>query len=160
MPTDYADPHIALCRSEHATPRVTPCVDCGSPWDGEVSREGDGPVCLACHIRDVMDWSEFGVDAGELTGFTPAGVVVARILHAKEGEADGGVVNFARYMAAHLDPTNPILARPPSPAGWYWTGTTDERGKWRKAGPYPTRGTALRACCEAFAAGAYRHEAF
>jgi hypothetical protein len=47
-------------------------------------------------------------------------------------------------------------AQPPlSPAGWYWQGTTEERGIWRKGGPYPSAVSARDACIAAFARGAY-----
>jgi hypothetical protein len=57
------------------------------------------------------------------TGQDLAGVTVARIRWAKEGEAEGGLGLLVRHMRANL---NPNVA----PEGWYWSATIEQRGVW------------------------------
>jgi hypothetical protein len=148
------DNHLALARSESRETRLT-CGTCGGPAEGEYS-DADGHVCNTCIARDALeliaDW-----DPGSDRFLTrSAGVTVGRVDYAEEGEADGGVLALARFMAGALAPH---AEQPPlSPAGWCWQGTVEERGRWAKGGPFATREAARAACIAAFAAGAYLRE--
>lgn len=145
------DPHARLARSETAA-TVTPCADCARPWQGNVTVDG-APVCDQCHAAALLEWYDWDSD-GDLTGVTPAGITVARVSHAKEGEAEGGLYALCRLMAGALHPD--VALPPPSPAGWYWVGTPDEPGRWTSAaGPFATAEEARDAAAHAFAHGAY-----
>ena len=149
------DPHLALCHAEHATTTGPPCVDCGRPSECNVSTD-DGPVCDACHAADTLEWYT-DPDTGYLDAITWGGVTVGYVKYADDGEAEGGLAALARFMVGALHPevTLPDL----SPAGWYWHGTVDERGKWtRPDGPYPSSDAARDAARDAFARGKYLTE--
>lgn len=149
------DPHLSLCHSEHAASPVTPCVDCGRPWQGNVSTDA-GPICDGCHAAALLEWNEYTDDDGHpaMEGCTWWGVTVARVRHADPGEAEGGLGALVRFMAGAFHPEIP---QPPlSPAGFYWQGTTEKPGEWtRPAGPFPTAVAARDAAVAAFARGAY-----
>ena len=69
---------------------------------------------------------------------------------------DEGTGRFTGFAGAITVGLRPDIAQPPlSPAGWWWQGTTEERGRWRKDGPYPTAEAARDAADAAFAVGAY-----
>lgn len=75
-------------------------------------------------------------------------VTLAHVRYAEEGEAEGGLGAFVRFMAGALRPNvkQPDL----SPAGWYWQGTVESRGVWcSPQGPFKSaeeaRGEADRA---------------
>lgn len=93
---------------------------------------------------------------GRFTGLRDGYLTVARVDYAEEGEAEGGLAALARFMVGALRPD--AEQAPLSPAGWWWQGTTEERGRWRKGGPFATPEEARDACTAAFVAGAYLRE--
>lgn len=158
----YSDPHLALAASEHTSGPPLTCCECGQPAQGNIGTD-TGEMCDACHVAYMIEWGDPDAEqGGRVTGYTPrdcdecpraSGITIAYLDYAEEGEAEGGLVALARFMVAAF---RPDVQQPPlSPAGYYWQGTTDKPGEWRKGGPFPTREAAQQACIEAFARGTY-----
>jgi len=162
MHRTYNDPYLALAASEHATGRGLICCECGRPAQGNIGTDA-GEVCDACHVAYMIEWGEPDEErGGRVTGYTPrecaecpraGSITIAHLDYAEEGEAEGGLAALARFMVGALRPDAALS--PLAPAGYYWQGTTEEPGVWRKAGPFATREAAQQACIEAFARGAY-----
>lgn len=90
----------------------------------------------------MLTWDQWSDEVWH--GLDGAGVTIAEVRLAAEGEADGSLGAFARFMLAARGISD--RATPPSAAGWYWTGTTDAIGIWtRPAGPFATPEDAIRA---------------
>lgn len=99
--------------------------------------------------RRVVYWFSYETPEDGMNGQDQCGITVARVRYAAEGEAEGGLGAFARFMTGAL---RPGIKQPPlSPAGWYWQGTVHERGVWtRPAGPFTTPELARDAANMAF----------
>lgn len=105
---------------------------------------------------DILEWCEEKDHA--FRGYVSGCVLVGKVVHADEGEAEGGLMYLARFMTGAF---HPEVQQPPlSPAGWYWTATTEERGRWEKAGPFASPEEARDACTEAFRVGKYLAEEY
>lgn len=102
----------------------------------------------ATYFLENLEWWEGDVDTYHLTF---GSVTVAKVRYADVGEAEGGLMTLMRHMAASRGLSQPE----PSLAGWYVEGTWDERGVWRKAGPFSTPDEARNAVQELFLNGKY-----
>lgn len=105
---------------------------------------------------DRISWyweSEHHGGKGGFNALCDDSITVGRVLYAKEGEAEGGLGLLFRFMSGAFRPD--IVQPPLSPAGWYWTATTEARGRWEKGGPFPTPEAARDAATAAFEAGTY-----
>ena len=67
---------------------------------------------------------------------------IAKVRFARDGEADGSLVTFARLL---LQAKGIADDSPASPAGFYLSSMTLEGNRWETTGPYPDMATAKAA---------------
>jgi hypothetical protein len=96
-----------------------------------------------------LDWYCDDTEAEGLFGC----VTVAKVKKLEAGEAEGGLGALVRFMAGATGSHKPLP--PLSPAGWWWTGTPEQRGRWIKRGPFQSQAEAVADCTRAFDAGNY-----